>query len=115
MFDPYLSFDRNATPSELVKTSDFERWLARQAQDIRHSATRQGFKAESGQHCWLPHPSLVAVPGNAEAKAAFGRSHSALGEGGAALGWSGQSTLATLGGLPLALQLPEPMPDAPLG
>ncbi len=103
MFDPYLSVDHNATPIELVETNAFERWLAMQSPDARRLAARQGFKAECGQHCWLPDQSSDATPDNAQPGTEPGRSRGPLDAGRVAVGWNGQSTLATLGGLPLSL------------
>ena len=79
MFDPYLAADPDALPIELVKSDEFEPWLAKQSADCRRSVERQCFKAEPGQHCWLADPERVAA------------------------GWDGNSSLAALGGLPLTL------------
>ena len=79
MFDPYLTRDADATPIELVGKGGFEQWLSTLSEGDRLAAAQQGFAAQPGQHCWLP----VA--------------------GGVAAGWDGKSSLASLGGLPLAL------------
>ena len=79
MFDPYLAADPDAHPIELVCQAEFEQWLEEQSAGCRQAVERQRFMAEPGQHCWLTDPERVAA------------------------GWDGNSSLATLGGLPLAL------------
>ena len=79
MFDPYLTRDADATPIELVGKGGFEQWLSTLSEGDRLAVAQQGFAAQPGQHCWLP------------------------GAGGVAAGWDGKSSLASLGGLPLAL------------
>ncbi len=79
MFDPYLVSDPDSTPIELVKEDDFEPWLATQPEGSRRAADQQSFRAKPGQHCWLGGEHRIAA------------------------GWNGKSSLASLGGLPLAL------------
>lgn len=79
MFDPYLTPDPQATPIELVRDADFDSWLSAQSEDDRRAAASRSFRAKPGQHCWLG------------------------GNGRIAAGWDGESSLASLGGLPLAL------------
>ena len=79
MFDPYLTRDADATPIELVGKGGFEQWLSTLSEGDRLAVAQQGFAAQPGQRCWLP------------------------GAGGVAAGWDGKSSLASLGGLPLAL------------
>lgn len=79
MFDPYLAGDSEATPIELVAKGGFEKWLAGRSEGDRRAVLQQGFAARPGQCCWLPGEERVAA------------------------GWDGKSSLASLGGLPLAL------------
>ena len=79
MFDPYLSEASGATPIELVGRRGIEQWLSAQSESDRRAAAQQGFAARPGQHCWLPGAERVAA------------------------GWDSTSSLASLGGLPLAL------------
>ena len=79
MFDPYLAGDADATPIELVGKGGFEQWLPALSEGDRLAVAQQGFAAQPGQHCWLPGAGRVAA------------------------GWDGKSSLASLGGLPLAL------------
>ena len=79
MFDPYLTSDPEATLIELIREDDFEPWLSTQSEDSRRAAAKLSFRAKPGQHCWLNGQDRIAA------------------------GWDGKSSLASLGGLPLAL------------
>ncbi len=79
MFDPYLPPDPQATPIELVEAGNFDSWLSTQSESSRRAAANQSFQAKPGQHCWLGEDGRFAA------------------------GWDGESSLGTLGGLPLAL------------
>ncbi len=103
MFDPYLSEDASATPIELIRTDRFDGWLADQTEQARLVAARQGFKAEPGQHCWLPNRPSGSASGNSAANAQRRPEDSRDESARVAVGWDGQSNLSTLGGLPLAL------------
>lgn len=77
--DPGATDDPQATRIELVAGDQLDAWLAEQSVANRQAATRHGFKAEPGQHCWLADPDRVAA------------------------GWDGTPSLASLGALPLSL------------
>ena len=88
MPDPYLtdsdlSDGQAATPIALVKTSDFDAWLAAQSTAQQQWIQGNKFAATAGQHCWL-----LSSSGAPESVVA---------------GWDGEASLATLGGLPFKL------------
>ena len=82
MTDPYVHRARDSTPIDLVRTRDFAAWLDAQPARDRTLARQHRFAGKPGQFCWLGQ---------------------APGERRVAVGWDGASSLATLGGLPMAL------------
>ena len=74
-----------ATPIELVRTGDFEAWLAEKTAQAQSWLQRNQFSGEANQITWLPdddgNPVQVAV------------------------GWNGNNDLATLGSLPFGLPM----------
>ena len=88
MADPYLTDSdltggQQAIPITLIETSDFDAWFATQSEAQQQWIQRNKFKALAGEHCWLIGAS--GVPDSL------------------AVGWDGENSLATLGGLPFKL------------
>ena len=82
MSDAYIREAESAIPLELVRTGDFEGWLKARSPADQERVRRQRFQAKPKQICWLG-----GVRGRARVAA----------------GWDGASSIATLGGLPMAL------------
>ena len=82
MSDAYTREAEGAIPLELVYSGDFDGWLKAQPPTDQERAGQQRFQAKAKQVCWL---------GGVRAQARV------------AVGWDGTSSIATLGGLPMAL------------
>ena len=103
MYDPYLHDDPGAVLLELVESDEFDGWMASQPERVRLAATQQAFKAKPGQSCWLPGGTPALGSSDSRAAAGIAPNQRSSNDGRIAVGWDGQSSLATLGGLPFAL------------
>ena len=82
MIDAYTREAENAIPIELVRNGDFDAWLKAQPPADQERVRQQRFQAKPKQVCWLG---------------------GLRGQSRVATGWDGASSIATLGGLPMAL------------
>ena len=82
MADAYIREAESATPIELVRSGDFDAWLKAQPPEDQVRVRQQRFQAKPKQVCWLG-----GVRGQVRVAA----------------GWDGASSIAALGGLPMAL------------
>ena len=82
MTEPYVRQAQESMPIELVRKEDFTGWLEAQAAADQALARQHRFAGKPGQFCWLGQTAA---------------------ERRVVAGWDGASSLATLGGLPMAL------------